>query len=156
MESEFHRSGGVFSGQNSAPSDRERKDFEQERQPEPPPRLFRRIRRDARRSLTAQWGKTAAGFLFLCGIVVLCFLLRGLILEALAQCGAVAALSAEGNQGKLALFGGGAARAGKRNAHSEPHYLAAGKRARRRKKLEKRYGRHLVCRPRPAQILFQC
>ena len=29
-----------------------------------------------------------------------------LILEALAQCGAVAALSAEGNQGKLALFGG--------------------------------------------------
>ena len=83
MESEFHRSGGVFSGQNSAPSDRERKDFEQERQPEPPPRLFRRIRRDARRSLTAQWGKTAAGLLFLCGIVVLCFMLRGLILEAL-------------------------------------------------------------------------
>ncbi len=52
-----------------------------------PPRLFRRIRRGARRSLTSRWGKTAAGFLFLCGIVVLCFLLRGLILETLGMGG---------------------------------------------------------------------
>ena len=55
----------------------------------PAPRLYRKIRRDARRSLTARWGKTAAGFLFLCGIVTLCLLLRGLILEAMGMGGSM-------------------------------------------------------------------
>lgn len=59
---------------------------------QPTPRLFRKIRRDARRSLTARWGKTAAGFLFLCGIVTLCVLLRGLILEAMGMSGSMISL----------------------------------------------------------------
>ncbi len=66
-----------------------------EEQPfEPAPRLFRTIRRNARRSLTARWGKTAAGFLFLCGIVALCMLLRSLILEALGMGGKMISLNA--------------------------------------------------------------
>ncbi len=61
---------------------------------EPAPRFFRTIRQNARRSLTARWGKTAAGFLFLCGIAALCILLRSLILQALGMSGKMISLNA--------------------------------------------------------------
>lgn len=77
---------GSFNGPFDAPFG-EAPDEPLEQMPPRPMRLYKQIRRDARRCLFSRWAKAAAGVLFLMGIAAVFWLVRSLLADFLGLSG---------------------------------------------------------------------